>query len=139
MPNRKTLPVISGKDVVKILCKNGFIVRRQTGSHIIIKLEKRQVVVPNHDEIDRGTLRSIKKKPVLQWMNSWNPSELNTKYNLEYSNGKYRDRKMWYMSPNYVSCYAVCGYLWIGCYNALLYWNLYSVNYGHIFMVHKLK
>ncbi|EQB65356.1 MAG: hypothetical protein AMDU2_EPLC00011G0042 [Thermoplasmatales archaeon E-plasma] len=62
MPNRKTLPVISGKDVVKILCKNGFIVRRQTGSHIIIKREKKQVVVPNHDEIDRGTLRSIIKQ-----------------------------------------------------------------------------
>jgi predicted RNA binding protein YcfA (HicA-like mRNA interferase family) len=62
MPNRKTLPVISGKDVVKILCKNGFIVRRQTGSHIIIKREKRQVVVPNHDELDRGTLRSIIKQ-----------------------------------------------------------------------------
>ncbi|EQD28477.1 YcfA-like protein [mine drainage metagenome] len=62
MPDRKTLPVISGKDVVKILCKNGFIVRRQTGSHIIIKHEKRQVVVPNHDEIDRGTLRSIIKQ-----------------------------------------------------------------------------
>jgi predicted RNA binding protein YcfA (HicA-like mRNA interferase family) len=62
MPNRKTLPVISGKDVVKILCKNGFIVRRQTGSHIIIKREKRQVVVPNHDEVDRGTLRSIIKQ-----------------------------------------------------------------------------
>ena len=62
MPNRKTLPVISGKDVVKILCKNGFIVRRQTGFHIIVKREKRQVVVPNHDEIDRGTLRSIIKQ-----------------------------------------------------------------------------
>ena len=61
MPNRKTLPVISGKDVVKILCKNGFIVRRQTGSHIIVKREKRQVVVPNHDEIDRGTLTIIKQ------------------------------------------------------------------------------
>ncbi|QRF74608.1 YcfA-like protein [Thermoplasmatales archaeon] len=62
MPKRKSLPVISGKDVVKVLCKNGFIVRRQTGSHIIIKHEKRQVVVPNHDEIDRGTLRSIIKQ-----------------------------------------------------------------------------
>ena len=62
MPNRKTLPVISGKDVVKILCRSGFVVRRQTGSHIIIKREKRQVVVPNHDEIDRGTLRSIIKQ-----------------------------------------------------------------------------
>ncbi|OWP56659.1 MAG: hypothetical protein B2I17_04925 [Thermoplasmatales archaeon B_DKE] len=62
MPNRKSLPVISGKDVVKILCKNGFIVRRQTGSHIIVKHGKRQVVVPNHDEIDRGTLRSIIKQ-----------------------------------------------------------------------------
>ena len=59
MPKPKALPVISGKDVVKALSKNGFIVRRQTGSHIILKREKIQVVVPNHYEIDRGTLRSI--------------------------------------------------------------------------------
>ncbi|MHB1440456.1 MAG: type II toxin-antitoxin system HicA family toxin [Cuniculiplasma sp.] len=48
--------------MVKLLCKNGFIVRRQTGSHIIIKRERRQVVIPNHNEIDRRTLRSIIKQ-----------------------------------------------------------------------------
>ena len=79
MPNRKTLPVISGKDVVKILCKNGFIVRRQTGSHMIVKREKRQVVVPNHDEIDRGTLRSIIKQSGLTVDESRSSSKLNMK------------------------------------------------------------
>jgi Predicted periplasmic or secreted lipoprotein len=89
MPNRKTLPVISGKDVVKILCKNGFIVRRQTGSHIIIKREKRQVVVPNHDEVDRGTLRSIIKQAGLTVDEFLDSSELNTKIPLGYPNGKH--------------------------------------------------
>jgi predicted RNA binding protein YcfA (HicA-like mRNA interferase family) len=57
------LPRISGKQVVKILFKSGFIPVRQKGSHIILKKEvdrmKKAVVVPNHREIDRGTLLEI--------------------------------------------------------------------------------
>ena len=51
------LPVLSGRDVIKILKKIGFEEKRQKGSHIILAKEteqgKRAVVVPNHKEIDK--------------------------------------------------------------------------------------
>ncbi len=57
------LPVLSGRDVIKILSKQGFAVARQKGSHIILVKEseddKTGVVVPNHKEIDKGTLLEI--------------------------------------------------------------------------------
>ena len=59
MPKSGSLPVLSGKDIVKALSKKGFVLRRQTGSHIIMKAGRTQVVIPNHYEVDRGTLRSI--------------------------------------------------------------------------------
>lgn len=56
---------LSGKEVVKILQKHGFSVVRQKGSHIVLhKLTtdgKRIGIVPNHKEIQKGTLRSISK------------------------------------------------------------------------------
>jgi predicted RNA binding protein YcfA (HicA-like mRNA interferase family) len=55
------LPVISGAECVKAFEKIGFVVARQRGSHIILVREepKTTISVPNHDEIDRGTLRAI--------------------------------------------------------------------------------
>lgn len=55
------LPQVSGSDVVQALQKLGFTVRRQQGSHIIMRRDEpfSQTVVPNHKQIDRGTLRSI--------------------------------------------------------------------------------
>lgn len=57
------LPVLSGRDVIKVLKKIGFEEKRQKGSHIILIKEreegKRAVVVPNHREIDKGTLLEI--------------------------------------------------------------------------------
>ena len=57
------LPRLSGKKVIKILSKQGFDIVRQKGSHIILVREskegKRAVVVPNHNEIDKGTLLEI--------------------------------------------------------------------------------
>ncbi len=57
------LPVLSGREVIKVLSKAGFRVARQRGSHIIlVKIVgdvKVGVVVPNHDEIDKGTLLEI--------------------------------------------------------------------------------
>lgn len=55
------LPVLSGKELVKILQKVGFEVRRQKGSHVILVKEsvKKAVVVPLHNEIDKGTLIEI--------------------------------------------------------------------------------
>lgn len=52
---------MSGKELVKILQKAGFEVRRQKGSHVILVKEsiKKAVVVPMHSEIDKGTLIEI--------------------------------------------------------------------------------
>ena len=57
------LPRLSGKKVVKILSKIDYLPTRQKGSHIILVKEtpkgKKAVVVPNHQEIDKGTLLNI--------------------------------------------------------------------------------
>ena len=55
------LPQVSGPDVVRALQKLGFTVRRQHGSHMILRRDDpfAQTVVPNHRQIDRGTLRAI--------------------------------------------------------------------------------
>ena len=55
------LPSISGRDCVKALEKAGFELRRQEGSHMVMRrnFPFAQVVVPDHRELDRGTLRAI--------------------------------------------------------------------------------
>jgi len=55
------LPRISGRDTVRALEKLGFYIKRQHGSHIIIRRDNpfAQTVVPDHKELDRGTLRAI--------------------------------------------------------------------------------
>jgi predicted RNA binding protein YcfA (HicA-like mRNA interferase family) len=55
------LPQVSGADVVRALGKLGFTIRRQHGSHIILRRDDpfAQTVVPEHRQIDRGTLRAI--------------------------------------------------------------------------------
>lgn len=57
------LPVLSGREVIKALKKIGFEQKRQKGSHIIVVKEasdgKKALVVPDHKEIDKGTLIEI--------------------------------------------------------------------------------
>jgi predicted RNA binding protein YcfA (HicA-like mRNA interferase family) len=55
------LPVVSGAECVKALKQLGFVVTRQRGSHIILVREepKTSVTIPDHKELDRGTLRAI--------------------------------------------------------------------------------
>ncbi|MFZ4813596.1 MAG: type II toxin-antitoxin system HicA family toxin [Phototrophicaceae bacterium] len=56
------LPVISGQACVRALQAAGFAVERQKGSHITLRRIESphlMVVVPDHDELDRGTLRAI--------------------------------------------------------------------------------
>ncbi len=55
------LPVISGHKCVKVLEKKGFRSKRQIGSHIVLRRDDpfAQLVVPDHKELDRGTLRAI--------------------------------------------------------------------------------
>lgn len=54
------VPQISGKEVIKALCKMGFKVSRQKGSHIrLVRIQngiKQLVTVPNHKIIRKGTL-----------------------------------------------------------------------------------
>ena len=55
------LPRVSGAEVVKALEKAGFQFIRQHGSHMILRRTDpfAQTTVPNHRELDRGTLRAI--------------------------------------------------------------------------------
>jgi predicted RNA binding protein YcfA (HicA-like mRNA interferase family) len=55
------LPRVSGRECVKALEKVSFYFKPQEGSHIILRRDNpfAQVVVPDHKELDRGTLRAI--------------------------------------------------------------------------------
>jgi predicted RNA binding protein YcfA (HicA-like mRNA interferase family) len=55
------LPVVSGGQYIKALEKAGFVVYRQRGSHItLVRTDPAaQTTLPNHKELDRGTLRAI--------------------------------------------------------------------------------
>jgi predicted RNA binding protein YcfA (HicA-like mRNA interferase family) len=57
------LPVLSGRDLVKLLGKAGYVPIRQKGSHIILSRtfdgKTKGLVVPDHREIDKGTLVEI--------------------------------------------------------------------------------
>jgi predicted RNA binding protein YcfA (HicA-like mRNA interferase family) len=56
------LPILSGKELCKLLQLIGYIFDHQTGSHIILRNDSypfRRLTVPNHKEISKGTLRNI--------------------------------------------------------------------------------
>ena len=55
------LPRISGQECIGAFVTIGFSVKRQRGSHIVLRRDDpfAQLVVPNHRELDRGTLRAI--------------------------------------------------------------------------------
>jgi len=55
------LPVVSGREARAALEKIGFVLARQRGSHMILRREAphSRLVVPDHKELTRGTLRSI--------------------------------------------------------------------------------
>jgi predicted RNA binding protein YcfA (HicA-like mRNA interferase family) len=55
------LPVMSGREVVRVFEALGWEVVRQTGSHIIMTKDEELVTlsVPDHREVAKGTLRSL--------------------------------------------------------------------------------
>ena len=55
------LPQVSGKEAIKAFGKLGFHIVRQRGSHIILKKDGFPILlsVPLHDELKKGTLRSL--------------------------------------------------------------------------------
>jgi predicted RNA binding protein YcfA (HicA-like mRNA interferase family) len=58
------IPLLSAREIIKILADFGFKPVRQTGSHIhLLNPENRRLVtVPNHPEMAIGTLLSILKQ-----------------------------------------------------------------------------
>jgi predicted RNA binding protein YcfA (HicA-like mRNA interferase family) len=59
-------PTITGKDLIRKLCKAGYIVKRTRGSHFFLTLPghpKKSTVVKNTSkDVPQGTLLSIKKQ-----------------------------------------------------------------------------
>ena len=55
------LPSLSGGECAKALERVGFVFIRQASSHIILRRNQpfAQLVVPDHKELDQGTLRAI--------------------------------------------------------------------------------
>ena len=55
------LPGVSGHRRARALEGAGFYLKRQTGSHLILRRDEpfAQVVVPDHEVLDRGTLGAI--------------------------------------------------------------------------------
>jgi predicted RNA binding protein YcfA (HicA-like mRNA interferase family) len=56
-----SLPVVSGAHAVRVFQRFGWTVARQTSSHIIMTKEGQiaSLSIPNHQEVARGTLRSL--------------------------------------------------------------------------------
>jgi len=53
------LPLLSWREVVKVLVKAGFRVIRQKGSYLILAKNEYVVPIPKHREIKRGLLTEI--------------------------------------------------------------------------------
>ncbi|MGE5613302.1 MAG: type II toxin-antitoxin system HicA family toxin [Bacillota bacterium] len=55
-------PILKPNEIIAILKKFGFVVVSQKGSHIKLRKhgnETRTVIIPDHYEVARGTLRAI--------------------------------------------------------------------------------
>jgi len=55
------LPVLSGREVVRVFASLGWQVARQSGSHIVMVKEGEMATlsIPDHREVAKGTLRSL--------------------------------------------------------------------------------
>jgi predicted RNA binding protein YcfA (HicA-like mRNA interferase family) len=63
------LPRISGREVVSALLKAGYERDRQKGGHIVLRqvtYPYRRIVIPDHREVAKGTLRKIIKQAGLR-------------------------------------------------------------------------
>ena len=58
-PTLPELPHVSGAEAIRALERLGFEVRRQRGSHVMLRRGAVGCVVPLHSEIKRGTLGGI--------------------------------------------------------------------------------
>jgi len=52
-------PILKPDEIISALSKKGFIYKSQKGSHIKYTNGYRTVIIPKHDTVARGTLKSI--------------------------------------------------------------------------------
>jgi predicted RNA binding protein YcfA (HicA-like mRNA interferase family) len=52
-------PGLSGAQIVRALERLGFVVARQSGSHIVMRRNGQGCVVPNHKEVKVGTVNGV--------------------------------------------------------------------------------
>jgi predicted RNA binding protein YcfA (HicA-like mRNA interferase family) len=52
-------PGLSGAQIVRALQTLGFVVARQSGSHIVMRRNGQGCVVPNHKEVKVGTVNGV--------------------------------------------------------------------------------
>ena len=57
---------LTGAQTARALQRLGYQIRRQTGSHLIMRRENRTVVVPQHKPLKPGTLRGILEQAGLE-------------------------------------------------------------------------
>lgn len=56
------LPVVTGRELARAFGKLGYVLDRQKGSHMVLRRGEppyRRLVIPDHKEIAKGTLRAI--------------------------------------------------------------------------------
>jgi predicted RNA binding protein YcfA (HicA-like mRNA interferase family) len=56
------LPRISGREAIRAFERLGFRQVRQKGSHVVLRRENKGCVIPLHDSLALGTLRSAIKQ-----------------------------------------------------------------------------
>lgn len=56
------LPVLSGKELINVLQREGFEIVRQKGSHVSLYKDEFRTVVPLHPDLSKGTLIGILKQ-----------------------------------------------------------------------------
>lgn len=57
-----SLPRASGHEAIRALEKLGFVVKRQRGSHVVLRRGPIGCVVPDHKELKTGTLNGVLKQ-----------------------------------------------------------------------------
>ncbi|MCZ7557734.1 MAG: type II toxin-antitoxin system HicA family toxin [Bacteroidia bacterium] len=55
-------PILSGKTVIQVLERLGFLIMRQRESHVILRRGSSGCVVPLHQQLKTGTLSGILKQ-----------------------------------------------------------------------------
>lgn len=57
-----SLPVVSGAEAIRALERLGFEVKRQRGSHVVLRKGSIVCVVPKHNQLKIGTLSGVLKQ-----------------------------------------------------------------------------